>query len=108
VLERVREMLVQRLVNATVPTFTVSFGLASGDERNNFNEVVARADAALLTAKRQGRDRIVIAADLDATVLAARVASPSTAARHHGAPKDAVPNDGAPKATDAPVSPVAR
>lgn len=71
VLERVREMLAQRLVNATVPSFTVSFGLATDEDAADFNEVVARADAALLTAKRQGRDRIVVAtedAPIDAPV----------------------------------------
>ncbi|MCU1458456.1 MAG: hypothetical protein JWL73_2548 [Actinomycetia bacterium] len=61
VLERVREMLAQRLGNATLPTFTASFGLAGCGENADFGEVVARADAALLTAKREGRDRIVVA-----------------------------------------------
>ena len=65
VLERVREMLAQRLVNATVPSFTVSFGLAAGDDTIDFNDKVARADAALLTAKREGRDRVVVAPDPD-------------------------------------------
>jgi diguanylate cyclase (GGDEF)-like protein len=65
VLERVRDMLAQRLVNATVPSFTVSFGLAAGDDTIDFNDMVARADTALLTAKRQGRDRVVVAPDPD-------------------------------------------
>ncbi len=61
VLERVREMLAQRLADATVPSFTVSFGISAGGDTQDFNEIVASADAALLSAKQQGRDRIVVA-----------------------------------------------
>ena len=61
VLERVRERLVDRLLIAQLPNFTVSFGLASSDQVDEFQEVVSLADEALLAAKAGGRDRIVVA-----------------------------------------------
>jgi hypothetical protein len=45
---------------AELPTFTVSFGLASSDQAPTFDEVVSLADAALLGAKAAGRDQIVV------------------------------------------------
>jgi diguanylate cyclase (GGDEF)-like protein len=62
VLDRVRERLVDRLLIAQLPNFTVSFGLALSDQGDEFQRVVSSADEALLSAKTQGRDRIVIAA----------------------------------------------
>jgi diguanylate cyclase (GGDEF)-like protein len=59
VLERVRERLAERIVVADLPPFTVSFGVASSDQAGTFDEVVALADAALLSAKSGGRDRVV-------------------------------------------------
>jgi diguanylate cyclase (GGDEF)-like protein len=59
VLERVRERLAERIVLADLPPFTVSFGVASSDEDGAFDEVVALADAALLSAKANGRDQVV-------------------------------------------------
>ena len=61
VLERVRGRLVDRLLIAQLPDFTVSMGLASSDQANEFQQVVALADEALLAAKAGGRDRIVVA-----------------------------------------------
>jgi diguanylate cyclase (GGDEF)-like protein len=59
VLERVRERLAERIVVADLPPFTVSFGLASSDQAASFDDVVALADAALLSAKAGGRDQVV-------------------------------------------------
>jgi diguanylate cyclase (GGDEF)-like protein len=60
VLERVRERLAERIVVADLPPFTVSFGVASSDQAATFDEVVALADAALLSAKAGGRDQVVL------------------------------------------------
>ncbi len=62
VLERVRERLAERIVVAELPRFTISFGLASSDQAGDFDQVVSLADAALLSAKAAGRDRIVVSA----------------------------------------------
>ncbi len=59
VLERVRERLAERIIVADLPPFTVSFGVASSDQAGTFDEVVALADAALLSAKAGGRDQVV-------------------------------------------------
>jgi diguanylate cyclase (GGDEF)-like protein len=64
VLERVRERLAANLHDGTVPSFTVSFGLAESTSDKTFAEVIASADAALLHAKRSGRNRIVTEADV--------------------------------------------
>jgi diguanylate cyclase (GGDEF)-like protein len=60
VLERVRQSMADRIVMAELPTFTVSFGLASSGQAATFDEVVSLADAALLDAKAGGRDQIVV------------------------------------------------
>ncbi len=61
VLERVRERLALALASGRVPSFTVSFGLASSIDADTFDEVVAIADRALLNAKEAGRNRVVLA-----------------------------------------------
>jgi diguanylate cyclase (GGDEF)-like protein len=61
VLERVRENLVLALGASRVPPFTVTFGVASSAYAAAFDEVVAIADGALLTAKAAGRNRVVVA-----------------------------------------------
>jgi diguanylate cyclase (GGDEF)-like protein len=65
VLERVRERMAERIVIAQLPPFTISFGLASSDQAEDFDQVVALADVALLSAKARGRDQIVISAGPD-------------------------------------------
>lgn len=60
VVERVRERFSQYLAAAAAPNVTISFGIASGDRLSAFDEVVARADTALLAAKAGGRDRVVV------------------------------------------------
>lgn len=64
--ERIRSQLLVTLATGTVPGFTVSIGIA--DHRSSsdpfhgegFDAVVAAADAALLEAKLNGRDRVVL------------------------------------------------
>jgi len=66
ILERLREQLALTLTTGRVPSFTVSFGLASSVDADTFDEVVALADGALLTAKVNGRNRTVLATDRNA------------------------------------------
>ena len=62
--DRLREQLATAIAGATVPKFTVSVGLAAWEPPEMFDDTVARADAALLGAKRTGRDRVVTANEL--------------------------------------------
>ncbi len=67
--ERIRRTLEQRtiLVGGRVVRYTASFGVAgTGDEARPGDpmEIVWRADAALLAAKRSGRNQVVTAASL--------------------------------------------
>ena len=55
VLERIRERLALALDQRRVPSFTVSFGLASSLDADSFDDVVSLADAALLAAKAAGQ-----------------------------------------------------
>ena len=61
VLERIREQLAVTLIQTGSPSFTVSFGLASGRGGDPFERVVSIADGALLEAKALGRNRVVVA-----------------------------------------------
>ncbi len=61
VIERVRSALQRELEGSMVPSFTISFGLASDEGGATFDSVVGRADQALLAAKEAGRDRILVA-----------------------------------------------
>ncbi len=67
VLERVRSRMAERIVIAELPHLTVSFGLATSDQAEDFDQVVALADAALLSAKAGGRDQIVVSTGPDRT-----------------------------------------
>lgn len=58
VIARVREAVEHSLHSGTVPRFTASFGIAEA-AGVALADVVARADAALLAAKRAGRNRSV-------------------------------------------------
>ena len=79
--ERLREVLRAAPIDlgegdtATVKTVTYSGGIASADVSNGFDAdtVVARADAALYTAKCTGRDRVIIASDVDQAVMSRRM-----------------------------------
>lgn len=61
VLERIRERLREALAPAALPAFTISSGVSDSNGAPTFQEVVAQADDALLSAKRGGRDRIELA-----------------------------------------------
>jgi diguanylate cyclase (GGDEF)-like protein len=63
VLERVRERLALALTAGRVPAFTVSFGIASSSDADTFDEVLAVADHALLSAKAAGRNRVLVAVE---------------------------------------------
>jgi diguanylate cyclase (GGDEF)-like protein len=63
VLERVRQRMAERLANAQLPVFTISFGLATSDQSSDFQQAVTLADQALLRAKAGGRDQIVVASE---------------------------------------------
>lgn len=64
VAERIRTRLEQAADGASVPPFTVSVGLAAWEPPEDFSDAISRADAAMLHAKAQGRDRIVASADV--------------------------------------------
>lgn len=61
VVERVRERLALTLATGAMPNFTASFGVAASHGRE-FRDVLSEADAALLAAKRAGRNRVVLTA----------------------------------------------
>ena len=61
VIDRVRGRLADAQHGGTVPPFTVSFGIAPGEADLTFGQVVEEADALLLRAKAEGRDRVVVA-----------------------------------------------
>ncbi len=63
ILERLREQLAVTLTSGRVPAFTVSFGVASSTDADTFDDIVAIADQALLTAKANGRNRVVVAVE---------------------------------------------
>ena len=65
VLTRLRERLARTLASANLPSFTVSFGIAASGGANTFDDVVRLADRALLAAKAEGRNRIVVATGPD-------------------------------------------
>ncbi len=60
VIDRVRARLADAQRGGIVPSFTVSFGLTLGQPDLAFGEIVELADAALLRAKSEGRDRVVL------------------------------------------------
>jgi diguanylate cyclase (GGDEF)-like protein len=59
ILDRVRASLAQATTEAGLPTVTVSFGVVDAESGEDLTRSLARADAALLEAKRGGRDRVV-------------------------------------------------
>lgn len=68
VIDRVRTRLADAQRGGIVPSFTVSFGLAPAEPDLGFGEIVEQADAALLRAKAEGRDRVVLAGRDDPAV----------------------------------------
>ena len=61
VVHRIREELSTSLTVSGLPHLTASFGVADSTYAAEPSEVVASADAGLLQAKRDGRDRVVVA-----------------------------------------------
>jgi diguanylate cyclase (GGDEF)-like protein len=68
IVHRLRTALAESVVAAGVPPFTVSIGLADSTYATTAAAIIACADAALMTAKREGRDRLIIAAKPDPVV----------------------------------------
>ncbi len=60
VLHRLRERLAEALADAQLPTFTVSLGLVDSSSGDDLSELLLLADRALMRAKSDGRDRLVI------------------------------------------------
>ena len=61
VLHRIRDKLAEAVGTAVIPSFTVSIGVADSTWSSDLTDVLRAADHALLAAKAQGRDRLVIA-----------------------------------------------
>ena len=99
VLERDRERSVSRLEAGNIPSFTVSFGVASSDQAEDFERVVALADDALLQAKAAWRDQIVVARNGEPA------ASTVTTASHRSGPVSPPPTSELPDG-DRPAPPL--
>jgi diguanylate cyclase (GGDEF)-like protein len=61
IVHRLRTALATSIAAAGVPPFTVSVGLADSTYATNAAAIIAAADEGLLTAKREGRDQLIIA-----------------------------------------------
>lgn len=59
-LNTVRSHLDAAITVGGLPKFTVSFGITEAEPGEEFGTVLRRADSALMVAKQQGRDRIVL------------------------------------------------
>lgn len=60
VLHRLRHHLAEALTDAQLPPFTTSLGLADSTASDDYQEILDAADQALMRAKSEGRDRLVI------------------------------------------------
>ncbi len=60
-LDRVRGQLANTLASGTAPPFTVSFGVCASVDADDFESTIAMADRALSSAKRSGRNCVVVA-----------------------------------------------
>jgi diguanylate cyclase (GGDEF)-like protein len=68
IVHRLRAALAESVIAAGVPPFTVSIGLADSSYATTAAGIIGCADAALMTAKREGRDRLIIAEKPDQLV----------------------------------------
>ncbi|MEO6654211.1 MAG: GGDEF domain-containing protein [Ilumatobacteraceae bacterium] len=95
VLHRLQRRLSEALADAQLPTFTVSLGLVDTTGGDDLSELIQLADRALMQAKADGRDRIVIwdsslaeptsSAELDAEPEPGTELIAASAERHHPA-----------------------
>ncbi|HEY3940907.1 MAG TPA: sensor domain-containing diguanylate cyclase [Acidimicrobiales bacterium] len=69
-LEGVRTRLGAAIATAGAPRFTASFGVVGAAADDEFPDLLAKADAALFRAKREGRDRAVLHGEWDTADLA--------------------------------------
>lgn len=60
-MQRIRSRLAQAVSASDVPAFTVSFGVTDSSMGTTVTDLVRTADAALLAAKSNGRDQVVLA-----------------------------------------------
>lgn len=60
-LSRLQQNLTIALASGTTPSFTVSFGVADHLMADSLEDILALADSALLSAKRGGRNQVVVA-----------------------------------------------
>ena len=86
VLHRLRERLAETLAGAQLPAFTASLGLTDSSAAEDLPELLETADRALMLAKEQGRDRIVIADTDDAPADRHGSADPTASASGATAP----------------------
>ncbi len=73
-LERIRAALADAVGGGTGPAFTASFGVTDSSDGEGFAELLRIADAGLLRAKAEGRNRIVVGTPADAAELVSRAA----------------------------------
>ena len=67
VLDRLRSKLETAIAEAGMPSFTASFGLVDSTMAKSLEDALKMADNALYRAKREGRNRVVIADESDGT-----------------------------------------
>jgi diguanylate cyclase (GGDEF)-like protein len=60
ILDALRARLEAAITVAGLPRFTVSFGVVEAGDQEDLPVILARADAALFQAKRDGRDQVVV------------------------------------------------
>jgi diguanylate cyclase (GGDEF)-like protein len=109
-LENVRKDLADAIRGSGLPEFTVSFGIVEAADTEEFTDMLARADAALLQAKRTGRNRSVVH-DNQGDVISFEPIPAATAAKRNGdrktrtsrtGPRAGTPLVPVPRPSDAP------
>ena len=78
VLDRIRGALADQAERANLPPFTASFGVIDSEVANDLDLAVRLADEALLAAKTQGRDRVVVGPVVVDPSLSVDRATPAT------------------------------